>query len=89
MRALSTLSETDNRVKDDCFLEDEGDCHQQVFKFREVPPFVALIVKIRMTQYTYRSSGPEVFCKKAVLRNFTKFTGKHLCQSLFLIKLQA
>ena len=21
----------------------------------------------------------EVFCKKGVLRNFTKFTGKHLC----------
>ena len=36
-----------------------------------------------------RSSRPEVFCKKGVLRNFTKFTGKHLCQSLFLIKLQA
>ena len=30
-----------------------------------------------------RSSLPEVFCKKGVLRNFTKFTGKHLCQSLF------
>ena len=29
-----------------------------------------------------RSSRPEVFCKKAVLRNFAKFTGKHLCQSL-------
>ena len=29
------------------------------------------------------------FFKKGVLRNFTKFTGKHLCQSLFLIKLQA
>ena len=28
-----------------------------------------------------------VFCKKGVLRNFSKFTGKHLCQSLFLIKL--
>ena len=26
-----------------------------------------------------RSSGPEVFCKKGVLRNFAKFTGKHLC----------
>ena len=26
---------------------------------------------------------PEVFCKKGVLENFTKFTGKHLCQSLF------
>ena len=30
-----------------------------------------------------RSSRPEVFCKKGVLRNFTKFTEKHLCQSLF------
>ena len=29
-----------------------------------------------------RSSRPEVFCKKGVLRNFTKFIGKHLCQSL-------
>ena len=27
-----------------------------------------------------RSSNPEVFCKKGVLRNFAKFTGKHLCQ---------
>ena len=33
-----------------------------------------------------RSSRPEVFCKKVVLRNFRKFTGKHLCQSLFLNK---
>ena len=31
-----------------------------------------------------RSSLPEVFCKKGVLKNCTKFTGKHLCQSLFL-----
>ena len=30
-----------------------------------------------------------MFSKKGVLRNFTKLTGKHLCQSLFLIKLQA
>ena len=29
---------------------------------------------------------PEVFCKKVVLRNFEKFTGKHLCQSLFFNK---
>ena len=33
-----------------------------------------------------RSSRPEVFCKKGVLRNFTKFKGKHLCQSLFFNK---
>ena len=31
----------------------------------------------------YRSSHPEVLCKEGVLKNFTKFTGKHLCQSLF------
>ena len=29
-----------------------------------------------------RSSHLEVFCKKGVLRRFTKFTRKHLCQSL-------
>ena len=33
-----------------------------------------------------RSSRLEVFCKKGVLTNFTKFTGKHLCQSLFFNK---
>ena len=33
-----------------------------------------------------RSSRTEVFCEKGVLKNFTKFTGKHLCQSLFFNK---
>ena len=32
------------------------------------------------------SSRPKMFCKKGVLRNFTKFTGKHLCQSLLFNK---
>ena len=31
----------------------------------------------------------EMFCKKKIVRNFAKFTGKHLCLSLFLITLQA
>ena len=34
----------------------------------------------------FRSSRPEVFCKKGALKNFAKFTGKHLCQSLFFNK---
>ena len=34
----------------------------------------------------YRSRHPEMFCKKGVLRNSTKFTGKHLRQGLFLNK---
>ena len=36
-----------------------------------------------------RSSRPELFCKKVVLKNFTKFakfTEKHLCWSLFSSK---
>ena len=33
-----------------------------------------------------RGSCPEVFYKKYVLRNFAKFTGKHLYQSLFFDK---
>ena len=31
----------------------------------------------------------EVFYRKAILKHFTIFTGRHMCQSLFLIKLQA
>ena len=31
----------------------------------------------------YRGSRPDVFCFKGVLRNFTKFTGKYLCQNIF------
>ena len=33
-----------------------------------------------------RSSRPDVLCQKGVLRHFTKFTGKHLCQGLFFNK---
>ena len=33
-----------------------------------------------------RSSQQRCSMKKGVLRNFTKFTGKHLCQSLFFNK---
>ena len=38
------------------------------------------------SQMFFRSSRPEMFCKKAVLRDFPKFTRKHLCQSLFITK---
>ena len=33
-----------------------------------------------------RSSRPEMLCKNGVLRNIAKFTGKHLCESLFFNK---
>ena len=34
----------------------------------------------------FRSSLPEVFCKKGLLENITKFIRKHLRQSLFFNK---
>ena len=33
-----------------------------------------------------RNSSPEVLCKKGVLKDFLKFTGKHLCLTLFFNK---
>ena len=39
-----------------------------------------------LLQRNVKSSRSEVFCKKGVLRNFTKFTGKHRRQSLFFNK---
>ena len=35
---------------------------------------------------TLRSSHQVVFCKKGVLKNFAKFTGKHLHKSCFFDK---
>ena len=34
--------------------------------------------------FQYRSTHPEVFYEIGVLKNFTKFTGKHLCRRFFL-----
>ena len=35
-------------------------------------------------RFISRSSCPEVFCNKDVLKSFTKFTGNNLCLDLFL-----
>ena len=34
----------------------------------------------------FRSNPPNVFCKKGVLKHFSKFTGKHLSWILFFNK---
>ena len=44
-------------------------------------------IQIYFAVSTSRNSCPKVFCKKGVLRNIAKFTGKHLCQSLFFNKI--
>ena len=35
----------------------------------------------------FRNSRPQVFCKKGIFKNFVKFAGKHLRQSLFFNKI--
>ena len=48
--------------------------------------FLRTIMVIITTTNIIQKQPPQVFCKKGVLRNFAKFTGKHLCQSLFFNK---
>ena len=55
-------------------------------KFRGFKKGIKQFLQLFETQYTstlYRSSHQWSSIKKVVLRNFTKFTGKQLCQSLF------
>ena len=46
-------------------------------------------IVLNALRFITRSNLLEVFYKNVVLKNFAKFTGKHLSQSLFLIKLLA
>ena len=46
----------------------------------------SILIVSESERINYRSSRLEVFCKKGVLKSFVKFTGKHLCQSLFFHK---
>ena len=63
-----------------------------LLKCYKAPPTKKKIFQERKNHGKTKSLGdnkkqpPEVFCKKGVLRNFAKFTGKHLCQILFFNK---
>ena len=51
--------------------------------------YITCIYSFLSLQLTYRSSQEICSIEKAVFKNFAISTGKHLCWSLFLIKLQA
>ena len=42
---------------------------------------------LKIKTFIYRSSHPEVFLKKGVLKICSKFAGEHPCQSVISIKL--
>ena len=61
--------------------------------FIAISPF-ALTTKYRSNyciifNCPFQKQTPKVFYKKRFLKNFAIFTGKHLCWSLFLIKLHS
>ena len=62
---------------------------QVIIKYKEAKTLNECEDKIKnwsWNSWAYTICGsyrPGLFCKKSVLRNFAKYTGKHLCQSLF------
>ena len=61
----------------DTKTSEESDCQQQI-SYQEISKKLKLI--------TFRSSHWRCSVREGVLRNIPKFTGKHLCQSLFFNK---
>ena len=53
-------------------------------KLTVLPEFNQFLQRLSHSIYTVRSSHGRCFIKKGVHEKFTKFTVKHLCQSLFL-----
>ena len=53
---------------------------------KELDAEIQLTLKHNYLHQNVRSSNPELFCEKDVLKNLSKFIGKHLCQSLFFNK---
>ena len=55
----------------------------------EILTVEAMIMRKKLQKQSSGGALQKAFCRKHVLRNLGKFTGKHLCQSLFFSKLQA
>ena len=58
---------------------------QNQFRY-QLPAYKASQLKCNLDSQIQKQP-PEIFYKKGALKNFTKFTGKHLCQSLFFNKI--
>ena len=60
-----------------------------IFKVYFMKSFAAAKASSAFIKNRYRSSRSQMFFKIGVVKNFAMFTRKHLCWSLFLIKMQA
>ena len=52
-------------------------------------PWKYIFPSCNVSSKSCRSSGLQMFFKIGAFKNFTIFIGKHLCRSVFVIKLQA
>ena len=75
-------------------MKDDSDCKNKTIFMRNMKNLftgknpIEIVLEIDETELRHKEpQSPEVFYKKCVLRNFSKFTGKYLCQSFFLTKL--
>ena len=55
-------------------------------KYRNTRMRCEICSKLTIKTPERQKQPPKLFYKKSVLRNFAKFTGKHLCQGLFFNK---
>ena len=75
------------------FVEVRDFCFQQTpFIFarnikNNIHPNISFLKMLYCNFLKGRSSRWEMFSKKGILKNFSKFTGKHMCWSLFFNKL--
>ena len=59
-------------------------CHSSDLIFKNNA--VRKIVSAKLWWHHFQRQPPDLFYKKSVLKNFAKFTGKHLCRSLLIAK---
>ena len=68
-----------------CAVKTYQSCHVKLIHFKSMFPFTSILSSI-LYQMPKAAIGGVI--KKDVLKNFAKFTGKHLCQSLLRLRLR-
>ena len=91
--SLTRIFPYKNRVVDSPRIRENKGQTKPVFQhfirhvcFNQVFIILAFLANWNYGKFDIFRKYSEVFCKKSVLRNFAKFTGKHLRQSLFFDK---
>ena len=90
--ALKACNFIKKRPQHRCFLVNIAKLIRTAFCMKDIRWLLLFLKDIlfqqskEKTTVLYRSSRPEGFCKKGVLTNFAKFTGKHLWESFFFNK---